>query len=61
MHKVTRLIYLQTRGPIIMSAHLLNLKPSRREIKEKGVTEQVSLNQLPSDISHSEVGACKMN
>ena len=45
----------------MMSAHLLNLKPLWREIKEKGVTEQVSLNQLPSDISHSEVGACKMN
>lgn len=44
-----------------MSAHLLNLKSLWREIKEKGVTEQISLNQLPSDISHSEVGACKMN
>lgn len=44
-----------------MSAHLLNLKSLRREIKEKGVTEQISFNQLPSDISHSEVGACKRN
>lgn len=61
MHEVTCLIYLQTWGPIIMSAHLLNLESLRREIKEKAVTEQISFNQLPSDTLHSEVGACKMN
>lgn len=44
-----------------MSVHLLNLKSLWREIKEKAVTEQISLNQLPSDTFHSEVGACKMN
>lgn len=44
-----------------MSAHLLNLKSLQREIKEKAVTEQISLNQLPSDTSHSEAGAFKMN